>query len=220
MNGMGYASAGTVTMGGISSGVLWYPNRYDGCIYAFGKGPSATTVSIQQDVITKGAGALIKGTVTDQSPGATKLASKIGYANGVPAMSEESQEAWMEYLYEQQAMPNNATGVEVSLDTVDPNGNYVHIDTVTSDENGMFKKAFTPEVPGEYTIIATFEGSKSYWGSQAETAIDVSEAPPTTAPPEYPQPIDNTMTIVAVGIAVIVAMAIMVVLVGIWIKRK
>ena len=45
----------------------------------------------------------------------------------------------MEYLYEQQGMPTNATGVEVSLDTIDPNGNLVHIGTVISDSNGMFK---------------------------------------------------------------------------------
>jgi hypothetical protein len=75
---------------------------------------------------------------------------------------------------------------------------------------------FTPEVPGKYTIIATFAGSESYWSSYAETAIGVDEAPPATAPPEYPQPIDNTLTIVGATIAIIIAVA----LVGIWIKRK
>jgi hypothetical protein len=44
----------------------------------------------------------------------------------------------------------------------------------------------------------------------------VTEAPAATAAPEYPQPIDSTLTIVGVGIAMIIAVAI----VGIWIKKK
>ena len=126
------------------------------------------------------------------------------------------QQAWMEYLYEQQAAPTNPKGVEVSLDTLDPNGNFMHIGTVTSDASGMYKKAFVPEVPGEYTIIASFAGSKSYGGSYAETAINVDEAPPATAAPEYPQPIDYTMHFVFAVIAIIIAVAIA----AIWIRRK
>jgi hypothetical protein len=75
---------------------------------------------------------------------------------------------------------------------------------------------FTPEVPGKYTIIASFAGSAAYYGSYAETAIGVDEAPAATAAPEYPQPIDNTLTIVAVGIAII----IVVVIVGLMILRR
>jgi hypothetical protein len=119
----------------------------------------------------------------------------------------------MEYLYMQQEIPGDATGVDVSLDTLDPNGNFVHIDTVTSDLSGMFKKMFTPEVPGEYTIIATFAGSASYYSSYAETAIGVVEAPPTTEPPQYPQPIDPTLTIIGTGIAIIIVVAIAIVLI-------
>jgi hypothetical protein len=87
--------------------------------------------------------------------------------------------------WHQQAMPTNVKGVEVTLDTIDPNGNFIHIDTVTSDSSGMFKKMWTPDIPGEYTVIATFAGSKFYWSSYAETAIGVSEAPPA---PTEPQP--------------------------------
>jgi outer membrane protein assembly factor BamB len=194
----------------IADGFLVSLNDYDMQIYCYGKGPSATTVTASPKVSVHGNSVMIEGTVTDQSPG----------AKDTPAIADESMEAWMEYLYAKQAIPTNATGVPVTLDAVDPNGNYVHIDTVTSDMNGLFKKTFTPEVSGEYTIMAKFAGSKSYWGSSAETAISVSEAPPATAPPEYPQPIDPTLTIVAVGIAVIIAMIIAVVLVGIWIRRK
>jgi hypothetical protein len=115
----------------------------------------------------------------------------------------------MDYMVQQSvAAPMNAKGVDVTLDAVDPNGNFIHIDTVTSDMSGMFKKMFTPEVPGEYTIIATFAGSGSYGASYAETAIGVLEAPPATPPPQYPVPIDYTMAIIGAAIAVIIAVAI------------
>jgi hypothetical protein len=192
----------------IADGYLVALNGYDAQVYCFGKGPSATTVSAPQTVPTLGSGVMITGTVTDQTPSPE--------AKGTPAMSDADQNAWMQYLYQQQPLPVDAKGVEVSLDTLDPNGNFIHIGTVTSDINGNYGYAFTPEVPGTYQIIATFAGSKSYGPSTATTYLAVSEAPPATAPPEYPQPIDNTMTIVYATIAIIIAM----VLIGIWIKRK
>jgi hypothetical protein len=212
----GWGSGGAGVAVAIADGYYVYLNLYDMQIYCFGKGPSATTVSIQSDVITYGNSVLIKGTVADTSAGTNQNEQAARFPNGVPAMSDEDMGAWMEYVYMQKPRPTDAKGVEVSLDTIDPNGNYVHIGTVTSDINGMFSYMYTPEVPGKYTIIATFAGSESYWGSYAETAVGVSEAPPATAPPEYPQPIDPTLTIIGVGIAIIIA----VVLVGIWIKRS
>jgi hypothetical protein len=191
-------------------------NQYDSRIYCYGKGPSATTVAASPEISVNGNSVLIKGTVTDQCAGAKEVAQKLGFVNGVPAIADESMEAWMEYLYMQQLKPTNATGVDVSLDTLDPNGNFIHIDTVTSDDSGLFSYMWTPEVPGKYTVIATFEGTKSYYSSYAETAVGVSEAPPTTAPPEYPQPIDYTWTIIGAAVVLLVAM----VLVGVWIKRK
>jgi hypothetical protein len=215
-----WGADGGASLGGpyvvMADGYVVGLNQYDGQIYCYGKGPSATTVSVQTDVITDGGSVLVKGTVTDQCVGAKALAEKLGYVDGIPAVADASMEAWMEYLYMQQGIPGNATGVEVTLDTLDPNGNFIHIGTATSDMSGLFKKTFTPEVPGEYTVIATFAGSASYYGSYAETAISVLEAPAPTEAPAYPQPIDNTFTIVGVGIAMIIAVAI----VGILILRK
>ncbi|MCW4003691.1 MAG: PQQ-binding-like beta-propeller repeat protein [Candidatus Bathyarchaeota archaeon] len=196
-----------------ADGVFVSFNCYDNQIYAYGKGLSATTVSASPKVSVYGGSVLVEGTITDQSPGETCLGIP---AAGTPAIADDSMSAWMEYLYQQQAMPTNATGVEITLDALDPNGNFVHIGTVTSDASGLFKKAFVPEVPGEYTIIATFAGSKSYYSSYAETAINVDEAPPATQPPEYPQPIDPTWTIIGGVIAIIIAVAI----VGLLILRK
>jgi hypothetical protein len=80
----------------------------------------------------------------------------------------------------------------------------------------MYKLMFTPEVPGEYTVIASFEGSESYWPSYAETAIGVSEAPTPAQPePAAPLPPFEMYTLYA-AIAVIIAVAI----VGILLLRK
>jgi hypothetical protein len=116
----------------------------------------------------------------------------------------------MEYLYEQQAMPTNAQGVEVTLDAIDPNGNFVHIGTATSDMSGLFSYMWTtPDVPGKYTVLATFAGSASYGSSYVETAVDVSEALPEPAQPEPAAPLPPfEMYTLYATIAIIVAVAI------------
>jgi len=168
----------------IGDSVIATMDTYDQRVYAIGKGPSSTTVSIQTDVIPQGSSVLIKGMVTDESPGAKEYALTARFPNGVPAIADEYMSEWMLYVYKQFPIPGEATGVEVKLETLDPNNNFYEIDTVTSDASGMFKKMWEPPVPGEYTIIATFEGSKAYYSSYAETAIGVTEAP--TPYPEAP----------------------------------
>ena len=178
-NVSGMYAGGRNGLGAIADGYLTVANGYDNRIYCFGKGQTQTSVTVQNDVITKGNSILIKGTVTDQSTG----------AKDTPAIADESMTKWMEYLYMQQEIPGNATGVPVKLTAIDPNGNTQDIGTVTSDMSGMFKKMWTPPVPGEYTVIASFEGSESYYASYAETAIGVSVAPspaPTATPTSTP----------------------------------
>jgi hypothetical protein len=187
---------------------VWF-NLNDQRIYCIGPGPSATAVTASPSVITQGNSILITGTVTDQSPNLD--------LKGTAAISDADSGRWMDYMITKTiAAPTDVKGVEVTLDTIDPNGNFIHIDTVTSDMSGLFKKMFTPEVPGEYTIIATFAGSESYGSSYAETAIGVSEAPPATQPPQYPQPIDYTWSIIGATIVLLIAIAI----VGILLLRK
>jgi hypothetical protein len=68
------------------------------------------------------------------------------------------------------------------------NGEETILGTVTSDSSGMFKKSWTPSVAGEYTIVASFDGTESYWPSSAETAVvvTVASAQPTTEPTTSP----------------------------------
>ena len=153
---------------------------------------------------------MITGTVTDQSPNSA--------LNGTPAISDEDQGRWMDYMVTKTiAEPTNVTGVDVTLQAVDPNGNIVNIGTVTSDQSGVFKKLWTPEVPGEYTIWAKFAGSQSYGGSSAETAVGISEASSaTTSPPPQSGSVDNTWTIIGMGIVLLIA----IVIIGVLVLRK
>ncbi len=167
---------------GIADGYLVDLNNYDDRIYCYGKGPSATTVTAPDTAISLGSSAVIRGTVTDQCEGAKTIADTKGFTGGVPAVSDESQQAWMEYLYMQQAKPTNATGVSVSVDTIDPNGNFVHIGDTTSDIYGSYGLPYTPDIPGTYQIIASFKGSAAYGSSSSSTYITVSEPPTSTAP--------------------------------------
>jgi hypothetical protein len=196
-------------------------NYYDGKLYDIGRGPSATTVSAPENVQPLNSPVLIKGTVTDQSIGAI----------GTPAISDSSMTPWMEYLYMQKPKPTNATGVQVTLTTLDPNNNIETIGTVTSDTNGNYGISWTPPVPGLYKITATFSGTNSYWGSDSTTYLIVGAAatsqasanptatitPPTSptstptqtvspSPSQAPQPTSGMpiVTYIAIAAAVVI----------------
>ena len=66
---------------------------------------------------------------------------------------------------------------------------------------------WTPDQEGEYIIIATFEGSESYWRSYAKTAIRVGPAPAPTVQIEA-----EAFTLTITEIALVAAVAIAVVL--------
>jgi hypothetical protein len=128
----------------------------------------------------------------------------------------------MEYMFQQRPMPQNAKGVEVKLEVLDPNMNFYEIGRTTSDATGMYKLLWEPPVPGEYTIIATFEGSASYYSSYGETAIGVTEAQSPGGPiqPEPTEPLEAPLITIEMAIvlaAVIVALAV---LAGFYIIRK
>jgi hypothetical protein len=167
----------------LADGYLVYLNLYDMKVYCIGKGPSATTVSAPMTAVTLGSSVMLTGSVTDQSAGAT----------GTPAMSDEDMGEWMEYIYMQKPMPKDAQGVTVKLTAIDPNCNYQDIGTVTTDTHGNFGTSWVPPVPGEYYVLAEFEGSASYGSSSATTYFVVDEAPKAAAPME-PEPAPSAST--------------------------
>jgi outer membrane protein assembly factor BamB len=207
---MGYYGRGTGRMGGsaIADGYLAYSNEYDGKIYSIGKGPSTTTVDAPMTAITRGTSVVIRGTVTDIAAGTKQDEQAARFPNGVPAVSDDSMSAWMEYVYMQKPRPTNVTGVEVTIDVLDANNNYRNIGTATTDADGFYSFAWTTDIEGKYTVIASFTGSESYWPSHAETAFNVEEAQPQpTQQPAVAMPPVETYVLAGV-IAIIIAIAI------------
>jgi outer membrane protein assembly factor BamB len=202
----------------IGDSIIVAMNTYDQQIYAIGKGPSAITVEAPMTGVTVGDSLIIQGKVTDVSPGTQQAALKLRFPNGVPAVSDASMSDWMGYVYQQFPIPTNVTGVAVSIDAIDPNGNYIHIGDAISDASGFFHYSWkTPDVPGDYVVTAKFAGSESYYGSYAETAVGVSEAPSAPAAPEPAAPLPPyELYTIGAAVAVIIAVAI----VGLMLLRK
>jgi len=199
----------------LADGVLAYYNYYDNSIYAIGKGPSATTVEAPMTAVTSGSSLVIRGTVTDIAAGTRQKEQVARFPNGVPAVSDESQSAWMEYVYMQKPKPTDATGVPVKIDVIDANGNNRNIGTAVSDSSGMFTLAWKPDIEGAYTVIATFTGSESYWPSYAETSffVDPAPTPPAEGPQQLPSMTDTYVLYAAVAIVIAIAAGFAVVIV-------
>jgi hypothetical protein len=207
--------------GSIADGEYVNYNMYDNQIYAFGQGPSATTVMAPLTGVSVGQKVVLQGTVLDVSAGTMQNEQAARFPYGVPAASDASQSAWMEYVYMQKPCPTSFTGVTVSLTAVDPNNNLIQIGTTTTDAQGLYHYTWTPpDVPGDYTITASFASTNSYYGSAAETAMTVTSATtpaPTAAPKTNLATTSDLMTyIVVAAVAIIIAIAI----VGLLILRK
>jgi len=166
----------------IGDSIIATMDTYDMQIYAIGKGPSAVTVTASPQTVAKGYSVMIKGTVTDESPGTKEYALTARFPNGVPAVSDDDMDEWMLYVYKQlSSRPEDVTGVPVKLAYLLPDGSWKDIDETTSDIYGNFGYMWTPPDEGTYLIKAFFLGSEAYYGSQATTYVGVDPAPE-----EYP----------------------------------
>ncbi|MCW4005949.1 MAG: PQQ-like beta-propeller repeat protein [Candidatus Bathyarchaeota archaeon] len=207
----------------ISDGVLVASDSYTPVLYGFDKGQTETTVVTSQKIAARDAMVLFEGTVMDLSPAQPNT----------PAISDEDMSAWMEYIHMYQPKPD-ATGVQVHLTAIDPNGNLQDIGYATSDSLGNYAITWIPPVPGLYTVTATFEGSGAYYSSEAGTSFVALETaatpaaspstPSTTQTPATPTPIQPaspspseapqpptsstpTETYIVIGAAVIIIVA-------------
>ncbi len=197
-------------------------NYFDNQIYCIGPGTSATTVTAPQTVPALGSSVTITGTVTDQTKSGRRNMNNLYdfTLEGTPAISDEYMGPWMEYLYENQAKPTDAYGVDVSLSAIDPNGNLVPIGTTTSDMNGNYGIVYTPDVPGSYQIIASFDGSKAYGPSSATTYLTVGEAPVITPGPTETSASAADMYILPATIGIIVALAIATIVIVLALRKR
>ena len=194
----------------------WF-NGLDNRIYTVGKGASQITVTAPDAGLTPSQSVVIKGTVTDLSAGASQEEVAQRFSTGLPVSSDASMKDWMGYVYQQKPLPTNFTGVPVSINVIDNNGNYRTIGTVTSDVFGQYKLVWTPDITGTYTVIATFAGTNGYWPSNAETtfSVDAASATATPAPTQAPSMADQYFlpAIIGVIVAIIVVGAVIALLV-------
>lgn len=198
---------GSMSVGAIADGYLVASNQYDGYMYVFGKGKSATTASVSPAVTTNGNMVLIQGTVLDQSPGQP----------GTPCVSKDSMATQMQYLHMQMPIDGiyhneTMTGVPVTLTAIGSDGSVTDIGTVTTNAYyGTFSKAWTPPKEDTYTIAASFTGDDSYGSSSAATAVAIGPAPTITQPNLTNQVVDTTpilYAVIGVGIAIVIAVAL------------
>jgi hypothetical protein len=194
-------------------------DTYDLQIYAMGKGPSKTTVTAPNLGVASGQSVLISGKVTDTSPGTTDPRIVLRFPNGVPAVSDDSQSQYMLYMYKQFEMPTNTTGVPVTISVVDANGNFREIGTTTTDSTGSYSLSWMPDIPGKYTVIATFAGSNAYYGSYDQTYFVVDEAHATPAPTEA-QPASLADQYILPGIIAIIVVIVICFVITILLLRK
>jgi len=185
----------------------WF-NGYDNQIYTVGRGPSATTVTAPDLAVASGQSVVIRGSVMDISSGTTQDAQTAKFPNGIPCAADSIMKDWMGYVYQQKPIPTVFTGVLVSLYVTDSNGNYREIGTTTTNSNGKYTFTWTPDIPGDFTVYAVFDGTNAYWPSSDTTSFTVSETVPT--PSAYPELIvpPTEMYIISMGIAIIAAIAI------------
>ncbi|MCW4054031.1 MAG: hypothetical protein NWE84_03810, partial [Candidatus Bathyarchaeota archaeon] len=204
----------------IGDSVIVTQDTYDQRVYAIGKGPSATTVSAPELGVPYGKSVMVQGMVSDVSPGTSDIKLAMRFPNGVPAVSDANQSDWMLYVYKQFERPADAVGVEVVISVLDPNNNAYEVARTTSDSSGYYGCTFEPEVPGLYKVIATFEGSKAYYGSYAETFINVEEAPEATpVPTPTPESVADLYFVPAVS-GIIVAIIVVGALLALLLLRR
>ena len=206
---------------GIADGYLLLNNNYDSQFYCIGRGPSQTTVEAPMSAVQVGSNIVIQGTVMDIATGTKQNEQAADFPNGVPCVSDSSETAWMEYVYMQKPFPTDTTGVPVTISVIDSNNNQRIIGTTTSDASGTYALNWAPDIAGNYTIIANFAGTNSYWPSSAETHAYANEATPIQAPTVTAQAnVATTSDLMIYMVGGVIAIIIAIAIVGILMLRK
>ncbi len=191
--------------GAASDGYLMSGSSYSGYLYSMGKGQSKITLTAPQTSVASGQSIVFSGTIMDLSSAQPNT----------PCVSDDSMATWMDYLHFQMPIDgyyHNITikGVPISIDAVDPNGNFIHVADITSDSSGSFGYTWAvPSNSGSYQVMATFMGSDSYGSSFASSYVDVAQGGQVTPTPTTSggAPVATTadlMTYMAIGVIIIV----------------
>jgi outer membrane protein assembly factor BamB len=205
----------------LAYGIMTTLNAYDNQVYAYGQGPSKTTVSAPSVGVTTDTPITISGAVTDISAGASQEAVAANFPNGLPCVSDASMTAFMASVYMQQPMPHNVTGVPVTLNVLDSNGNFRAIGTTTTNAQGNYGLTWTPDIPGNYTVYATFAGTDAYYGSTASTFFHASSPATTAAPTATPlSGVATQTTLEYIGVAIIIVIIVIGAVLAMLVTRK
>jgi hypothetical protein len=129
--------------------------------------------------------------------------------------------AWMAYEFGGAAKPANVTGVDVVINVVDPNGNNYVVGTTTCNTDGTYSVTFTPQIQGQYQVIASFAGTNSYYPAFAHSTAYVNTLSSAGATPT-PTPISNNTQTYILGstAAIIIALAIAAVILALVLKKR
>jgi hypothetical protein len=126
----------------------------------------------------------------------------------------------MLYVYKQHPVPANASGVEVVLSVLDSNNNFREIGRATSDLDGYYSFKWTPDIPGMFTVYASFPGSNAYYGSYAKTSFAVDQAP-AASPTPTPTPVSMAeQYFLPMSIGMIIAIIVVIALLAVMLLRK
>jgi hypothetical protein len=209
-----------IFQGAMADGYLAIDDHYTGTMFVIGKGMSSTTITAPDIVSPQGSSIVLKGTVLDLSPAQV----------GTPCVSKDSMSTWMAYLHKQWPIDGfthneTITGIPISIDATDPNGNPIHIADVTTDGySGTFGYTWQPDIAGQYKVTATFMGDDSYGSSFATTYASIGAPAATPTVTSSANQIDVTTPIatyvIAGVIAIIIAVAIVGALIMLAIRRK
>jgi hypothetical protein len=203
-----------------ADGIMVWDNGYDNQIYAYGMGPTKTTVTAPSVGVTTDTPISISGTITDISAGSQQQAVAANFPNGLPCVSDASMSQWMEFVYQQQPCPANVIGVPVTISVLDSNGNQYDIGTAMSDGSGTYSLTWTPEIDGNFTVYASFAGSNSYYGSSAEAHFYASAAPAATPAPTSPPASMADIYILPGIIAIIIAIAVATIVIVLMLRKR
>ena len=195
-------------------------NSYDSRIYTLGRGPSETTVTVGPKSSTIGGNVVIEGAVTDVSVGLQTTEIEGRFPAGVPACADSSMKDWMAYIHQQLPKPDTFTGVNVNIILIDSNGNYQGPFTTTTDSKGYYSLTYTPNIPGDYKVYATFSGTNGYWPSNAETIFNMVESPATTTPTVTTLPSIADQYFLPMSTAIIIAIVVIGAILALLMLRK
>jgi hypothetical protein len=126
----------------------------------------------------------------------------------------------MEYVYMDQSKPTNFTGVAVTINVIDSNGNYRTIGTATTDASGYYSLQWVPDITGKFTVVATFAGSNSYYGSYSETSFAVDPAAATSSPQATQSPGMADIYFLPAVIGIIIAVAVVGIAILLALKKR